>query len=79
MKIGDIVCRKKYGKDIEKHPIVVLHADAPSEAEELKKELLEKLGPNLNIISDIVGTTVGTHCGPGTVAVFFHGEQLVID
>ena len=69
----------KYGKDIEKHPIVILHADAKEEAEELRKQLLEKLGPNLNIFFDFVGTTVGTHCGPGTIGIFFHGEQLVID
>jgi len=25
----------------------------------------------------LVGTTIATHCGPGTVAVVFHGKQLV--
>ncbi|MBR1925394.1 MAG: DegV family protein [Clostridia bacterium] len=68
---------KKYGKNILDHPMVIMHADDIVNAEELKKMLLEEISPNLKIRVQLVGTTIGTHCGPGTVAVVFHGKQLV--
>ena len=69
---------KKYGKDIADHPVIIMHADDEQSAEELKKMLLETFGP-LKIRLVMVGTTIGTHAGPGTLAVVFHGTQLVID
>lgn len=69
---------KKYGKDIAEHPFIIMHADDEQGAEELKKLLLETFGP-LKIRIVMVGTTIGTHAGPGTLAVVFHGKQLVID
>ena len=68
----------KYGKDIQDHPFIIMHADDEQSAEELKKMLLENLG-QLKIRLVMVGTTVGTHACPGTLAVVFHGSQLVID
>jgi len=68
---------KKYGKNVLDHPMVIMHADDIVNAEELKKMLLEEISPNLKIRLQLVGTTIGTHCGPGTVAVVFHGKQLV--
>ena len=69
---------KKYGKDIADHPFIIMHADDEQGAEELKKMLLETFGP-LKIRTCMVGTTIGTHAGPGTLAVVFHGSQLVIN
>lgn len=70
---------KKNGKDIEDFPIVILHADALEQAEELKRMCLETFGANIKIYVSQVGTTVGTHCGPGTIGFFFHGTQRIID
>lgn len=70
---------KKYGKDVSEHPVLIMHADDEQTAEEVKKQLLENIGPNLKIKILMVGTTIGTHCGPGTISVVFHGTQLIID
>ena len=42
-------------------------------------DLVEKRFPNLNGKVDInyVGTTIGSHTGPGTVALFFWGDERV--
>lgn len=70
---------KKYGKNLEKYPFIILHSDAEEQAEELKIIIRETLGANFKIYMGVVGTTVGTHCGPGTIALFFHGTQLILE
>lgn len=70
---------KKNGKDLKDFPMFVLHCGDEENAEILKTMLQENLGPSIKIYVGIVGPTVGTHCGPGTVAVFFHGEQLIVE
>ncbi len=70
---------KKYGKELTNYPFIILHSDAPDDAEELKNLVLQNLGSNLKISIGEVETTVGTHCGPGTVALFFHAPQLIIE
>ncbi len=70
---------KKYGKDLKDFPMFVMHCGDEQNAEVLKTMLQETLGPSIKIYVGIVGSTVGTHAGPGTVAVFFHGEQLIVE
>ena len=53
---------------------IILHADCPQDAEEMKKVLQEKL-PDLQIRIDNVGPVVGAHCGPGTLACCFMGTE----
>ena len=45
----------------------------------LVADLIEERFPNLNgkVVINSVGTTIGAHTGPGTVAVFFWGEERV--
>lgn len=54
----------------------VCHSNCLSEAEETVNALKEKFP---NIASDIklcdIGTIIASHCGPGTVAVFFFGDD----
>ena len=58
----------------EAYPVVG-HADAPDDAELLKKMLQERLPdlPEIQIWN--VGYVIGSHCGPGTVAVSFFGKE----
>ncbi len=70
---------KKNGHNVKEHDIIILHADAVEQAEELKRMFLKEFGEDLKIWIDWVGTTVGTHCGPGTIGLFFHGEQRIIN
>ena len=62
----------------EEQDIVVLHADSPEDGELLLGMIKQKL-PNLRGASMVkVGPVVGTHCGPGTVAVCFFGKEREI-
>ena len=53
---------------------LVLHADAPADAEKLKAQINEKL-PELVIRIENVGPVIGTHAGPGTLAICFIGTE----
>ena len=53
---------------------LVLHADAPADAERVKAQINEKL-PELTIRIENVGPVIGTHAGPGTVAFCFIGKE----
>ena len=65
----------KYGElAVDKDGVAYIsNADCLSDAEELKKMLSEKYGAKVEIITD-VGTVIGAHAGPGTLALFFVGE-----
>lgn len=58
----------------------VCHSNCLPEAEETKKAVLEKFH---NISGDVricdIGTSIASHCGPGTVAVFFIGDKRTPD
>jgi len=51
----------------------VSHAVCPDDAEQIKGILLQQCGVK-NVIIGEIGAVIGTHVGPGTVAVFFQGE-----
>lgn len=53
----------------------ISHSNCPLEAEEMKRELKErfpKVSGDIRIFD--IGTIIASHCGPGTVAVFFLGD-----
>lgn len=54
----------------------ICHSNCPQDAEKTKKAVLERF-PDIREeirICDI-GTIIASHCGPGTVAVFFLGDE----
>ena len=53
---------------------LVLHADAPEDAERLKALAMEKI-PGMRICIENVGPVIGAHCGPGTLAICFMGKK----
>lgn len=55
-------------------PIFISHADALDDAKLLAQMIEEKCGLATQIITD-VGPVIGAHAGPGTLALFFVGEQ----
>lgn len=61
---------QKDNLDLEGITISVCHADNEAEAEKLAEEIKGRLHPQEIIISEI-GAAIGTHCGPGTLAVFY--------
>ena len=57
--------------------VIILHADAPEEAKELKELALKRI-PELEIRIDNVGPVIGAHCGPGTLAITFLGRERTV-
>ncbi len=63
------------GLDVEKHRVIVGHADALNLAKELANKLQEVYDNKLNIEFAVVNPTAGSHCGPDTVGVAFHASK----
>lgn len=57
----------------EDQTIFISHGDCLDEAKQLELKIRENI-PVKDIIITMVGTTVGSHSGPGTLAVFFLGD-----
>lgn len=55
-------------------PIFISHGDCIEDAEMLRDILKEKYGKEVNLITDI-GSVIGAHSGPGTLALFFLGSE----
>lgn len=54
----------------------ICHANCPEDAEELKEAIQKRfsqIGDEIRIFD--IGTIIASHCGPGTVAVFFMGDE----
>lgn len=67
----------KYGElcdDATDKKVYISHADCFAEAEELGKIINEKYGARTELITN-VGTVIGAHAGPGTIALFFVGKE----
>jgi len=66
---------EQLGETIDKEtPIFISHADCLEDAELLASMLKEKYGREVDMIT-YIGSIIGAHAGPGTVALFFLGSQ----
>ena len=59
-------------------PIIVSHADAPEEAEALKKMVIAALpeGCKTEVLTGYIGPIVGASVGPATLGIFYHGKEV---
>ena len=57
--------------DMNNRTIAIAHANDHHRAEALKMRIIKDLQPK-EIIMSKIGGTIGTHTGPGTLAIFFH-------
>ena len=55
-------------------PIFISHADCLEEAVKLATIIKEKYGRTVEMITEI-GPVIGSHAGPGTLALFFEAVQ----
>ncbi len=67
-KLGETALDAKNGL------IYISHSDCLADAEYLASVIKEKFGGHVEIITD-VGAVIGAHCGPGTLALFFLGNE----
>lgn len=68
---------QKYGEllaDASQNMAFISHGDCPQDAELLKSILEKDYGANVTLITP-VGTVIGAHSGPGTLALFFLGKN----
>ena len=54
--------------------VFICHADAAADAEQLKAMVLEK-HPGTEVMIGNLGAVIGSHAGPGTLALFFMDKQ----
>lgn len=60
----------------EDQVVVVLHADAKEDGQYLVDLIKEICTPKEIWLND-VGPVIGTHCGPGTIALLFMGKERI--
>ena len=63
------------GEDIKDHRVLIGHSDSRDIAEGIETMLKEKYGDDLRTEIVAVNPTAGSHCGPNTVGVCFHGKR----
>ncbi len=56
--------------------IFISHGDCADDAAVLEKEIRSRYNVS-DVITNYIGTTIGSHSGPGTLAVFFLGKTRV--
>ena len=66
---------KLLGEDVQNHPIIIAHADAPQFADEIESILIQTFGDNLKIWKQYIGPTIAAHCGVGAVGIAFHSKS----
>ncbi|MCL1827883.1 MAG: DegV family protein [Oscillospiraceae bacterium] len=60
--------------DTKNDPIFISHSDCPDTAEKIKEMLKSRFGTK-TIITSYIGPVIGSHAGPGTIAIFFSGRE----
>lgn len=61
---------KAYNIDLSKKRVAIIHSHGADSVPELKELVLQEIDPK-EIIESLIGPTVGTHAGPGGLALFF--------
>ena len=61
-------------EDPKNSEIFISHGDCPEDANALADLIAQKTGAKVSIITH-VGTVIGAHSGPGTLALFFVGKE----
>lgn len=63
-----------WAEENRKDYVFISHGDALEDAEYVRDKVKERFGFE-NFIINNIGPTIGTHSGPGTIALFFMGES----
>ena len=66
---------KKLGDHLKENDrVFISHGDSIEDAEFVAQEVKKRFGIE-SFLSNYVGPTVGAHSGPGTIALFFYGDE----
>ncbi|MTH53275.1 DegV family EDD domain-containing protein [Bacillus mangrovi] len=66
---------KERGEGVNGQAVAISHGDDLETAEELKAMILEEFQPS-DVTINMIGSAVGSHSGPGTIALFFLNKRL---
>ena len=66
---------EELGEDVKAHRVLIGHSDCPEIAAEAERMLKEKFGQDLNVITNVVNPTIGSHCGPNAIGICFHAKH----
>lgn len=58
----------------ENNVAMIVHGDVPEDAEYMKTQMMERFGIN-NVIINGIGSVIGSHTGPGVIAIFYMGNS----
>ena len=61
-------------KGFENDVFMIVHGDAPEDAEFVKNEMIKRFGVT-NIMVNCLGSVIGSHTGPGVIAIFYMGNR----
>lgn len=61
-------------QDLSEGPVYICHGDCISDAESLASQIKDAYGLDVEIIT-YTGPVIGSHSGPGTLALFFVGKE----
>lgn len=65
---------EKHAKDVCSQTLYVVHGDCEEEAKDFANKIKEKLKVK-NFVINNIGSIIGAHVGPGTLAVVFFGDK----
>jgi DegV family protein with EDD domain len=65
---------KETGTDIKNQVVAICHGDCIEDAEYLAGKIREEFSPK-DIIISYTGAVIGSHSGPGTLAIFYLGTE----
>ena len=60
--------------DFKNDVVMIVHGDVEEDAEFLKKEIESRFGIT-NIITNCIGSVIGSHTGPGVISIFYMGDR----
>ena len=63
----------------KKGPVYIVHSDAPDYAKKMSEIITAKYGANIEIVVNHIGPVIGSHTGPGTIALIFVGDVARAD
>ena len=61
-------------KGFENDVAMIVHGDVEEDAEFLKNQIRERFGID-NVIINGIGSVIGSHTGPGVIAIFYMGDR----
>lgn len=62
------------GEQLSSQRIAISHGDDVETAEQFKRMIEERFNPR-EVVTHIIGSTIASHAGPGTIALFFLNKQ----